>query len=81
VGVTPKTYARIARFEGAFAALQGLRAVRWAEFALDRGYSDQAHLVREFKELAGATPTEVFRRRAPDGLGLLVDDEAEAAIA
>jgi len=50
--------------------------VRWAEFALDAGYYDQAHLVRDFRELAGATPSEVFRRRAPDGLGLLSDEEA-----
>jgi AraC-like DNA-binding protein len=80
VGVRPKTYARIARFEAAFAALQTLDRVRWAEFALDRGYSDQAHLVREFRELAGATPTEVLRRRAPDGLGLLVDEDEGSAI-
>ena len=81
VGVTPKAYARIARFETAFAALQSLNRVRWAEFALDRGFADQAHLVREFRQFAGTTPTEVLRRRAPDGLGLLVDDEEVAAIA
>ncbi|MCM2269153.1 MAG: helix-turn-helix domain-containing protein [Thermoanaerobaculia bacterium] len=78
VGVTPKAFARIARFEAAFARLQTLRRVPWADFALACGYADQAHLVRDFRELAGATPTEVFRRRAPDGLGLLDESELQA---
>ena len=76
VGLAPKAYARLVRFEAAFDALCALDKVRWAEFALDAGYYDQAHLVRDFRELAGATPSEVFRRRAPDGLGLLSDEEA-----
>lgn len=75
-GRTPKSYARIVRFESAFARLQGMDRVHWAEFALESGFADQAHLVNEFRELAGATPTEVFRRLAPDGLGLLDEDDA-----
>lgn len=78
VGLTPKSYARLVRFERAFERLQRLERVRWSEFALDCGYFDQAHLVREFREMAGATPTEVFRRRAPDGLGLLTEEDAAA---
>jgi len=74
VGLAPKAYARLIRFESCFERLQTLESVRWAEFALDCGYYDQAHLVREFRELAGTTPTEVFRRKAPDGLGLLMED-------
>jgi AraC-like DNA-binding protein len=78
VGLAPKAYARVVRFEHAFERLAGAERVRWAEFALDCGYYDQAHLVREFRALAGATPTEVFRRRAPDGLGLLTEEDAVA---
>jgi AraC-like DNA-binding protein len=74
IGLAPKAYARLVRFESAFERLQTMDSVRWAEFALDCGYYDQAHLVREFRELAGATPTEVFRRKAPDGLGLLIEE-------
>lgn len=78
VGLAPKAYARVVRFENAFERLGRLDRVHWAEFALDCGYYDQAHLVRDFRELAGATPAEVFRRRAPDGLGLLSEEEAVA---
>jgi len=76
VGLAPKAYARLVRFEAAFDELCRVDRVRWADFALDAGYYDQAHLVREFHDLAGATPTEVFHRRAPDGLGLLTEEEA-----
>jgi AraC-like DNA-binding protein len=76
VGMSPKAYGRLVRFETAFERLASLRAVRWAELALDSGYYDQAHLIREFRQLAGASPVEVFRRRAPDGLGLLADEDA-----
>jgi AraC-like DNA-binding protein len=78
VGLAPKAYARLVRFETAFERLGRAESVRWAEFALDCGYYDQAHLVREFRAFAGTTPTEVFRRRAPDGLGLLTEEDAAA---
>lgn len=73
--MTPKTYSRLVRFESAFERLGSFESVHWGEFALDAGYYDQAHLARDFRELAGTTPTEVFRRRAPDGLGLLLEDD------
>ncbi len=81
VGLAPKAFARVARFESAFERLNQLTTVRWAEFALDFGYADQAHLVHDFNELAGASPTEVFRRRAPDGLGLLNEHDAATMLA
>ena len=55
VGLTPKAVARIARFNLVMRlARQGYR---WAEIAAECGYTDQAHLVREFTEYAGETPT------------------------
>ena len=78
IGRPPKTFARIARFAASFARLQSIERPSWADFAAAQGYFDQAHLIRDFRELAGATPVEVFRRRAPDGLGLLNEEEARA---
>ena len=56
VGVTPKVFARLRRFE----ALQDrVRAGgnSWSAIAADLGFSDQAHLAREVKALCGHTPT------------------------
>jgi len=36
-------------------------AIRWANLAIDCGYVDQAHLIKEFKEFAGRTPTAFLR--------------------
>ncbi len=54
VGLTPKALARVMRFDRAVAALRGPAGL--AEIAYDCGYADQAHLTREFSELAGLSP-------------------------
>jgi len=62
IGVPPKTVARILRFGRARRALLNGAAGRdWAGLALDWGYADQAHLIREFQALAGATPRAYAR--------------------
>ena len=40
---------------------------RWAEIAFAAGYADQPHLNREFRELAGTTPSEFIARQMPGG--------------
>ncbi len=62
-GLSPKEYARIRRFRR---ALSSMRDRPWADVALDAGYSDQAHLSREFRALSGLTP-RAYRLASPDG--------------
>ena len=54
IGVAPKTFARLVRFDRAVSALQAGRGL--AETAFATGYFDQAHMTRDFRELAGTTP-------------------------
>jgi AraC-like DNA-binding protein len=57
IGAPPKTVARILRFARARRIiLGGAAGCAWAGLALDCGSADQAHLIREFQALAGATP-------------------------
>lgn len=61
IGVGPKTLSRIVRFNRAL-GLSRLDKSDWADIAADCGYADQSHLVREFRDLAGQTPTALAVR-------------------
>ncbi len=56
VGIGPKALARVFRLSRAL-ALHGAGGGSWAAIAVDAGYADQAHLVRECRALAGVAPT------------------------
>ena len=58
VGLTPKRYCRIRRFQRALALANRGRHIDWAQVALDCGYFDQAHFIHDFRSFAGLTPTE-----------------------
>jgi AraC-like DNA-binding protein len=66
VGVSTKWVVRRARvLEAAERVARGER-VDWAPLAVELGYSDQAHLIRDFHAQVGSTPSEYARRcRAP----------------
>ncbi len=57
VGVTPKNYLRVMRFQEVLRTLRGgVRSTAWAEVATSHGYYDQAHFIRDFKMFVGVTP-------------------------
>ncbi len=59
VGVTPKQYQRISRFQRALASHRANPS--WSAAAAACGFSDQAHLIREARALSGRTPREIGR--------------------
>ncbi|HEY7687994.1 MAG TPA: helix-turn-helix domain-containing protein [Dongiaceae bacterium] len=69
VGQTPKTVARILRFNRIVGLLGSGSAMGWAELAYDCGYYDQAHFNRDFREFTGCTPGEYLLRQMPAGGG------------
>jgi AraC-like DNA-binding protein len=62
VGLTPKTAARLVRFEQVLRRIGARRTARWDQLAADAGYADQAHLIRDFHAFAGVTPTGYLDR-------------------
>jgi len=71
VGVSAKAYARIQRFVWTVDQLRSNTDVEWSRIAAEAGYSDQSHLVRDFRRVGAASPTEYLRRFAPDRDALL----------
>jgi AraC-like DNA-binding protein len=62
VGMTPKLFSRIQRFQQTRTFIQQNRSPNWADVALDLGYFDQSHLIREFLEFSGLSPTDYLNR-------------------
>jgi AraC-like DNA-binding protein len=56
VGLTPKVYSRIQRFQAVINHVARGDQLDWAGVALDGGYYDQSHLNREFRTFSGITP-------------------------
>jgi AraC-like DNA-binding protein len=62
VGMTPKLFSRIQRFQQTRTFIQHNPSPNWAALALDLGYFDQSHLIREFLEFSGLSPTDYLNR-------------------
>jgi AraC-like DNA-binding protein len=70
IGLPPKTIGRLMRFRAAVSRLELDDGRRFAEIAQSCGYYDQAHLNREFRQLAGTSPGEFVARMLPDRMGV-----------
>jgi len=57
VGVTPKLYCRIRRFQRALGELHRIKQMDWSAVALECGYYDQSHFIRDFRQFSGLTPS------------------------
>jgi AraC-like DNA-binding protein len=71
VGVGPRSYRRLLRFQGLMRLVTAATMPDWAALAQTAGYCDQSHLIREFGEFAGMTPTEFMTRALQNGGGLI----------
>lgn len=63
VGVTPKLFCRIQRFQNVLEMLSVKATVDWIDIAFTCGYFDQAHLIHDFRAFADCTPTEYLDQR------------------
>ena len=58
VGLSPRTLSRILRMRRLLEAIDVHGSVGWADRAAALGWSDQAHLIRDFKRHTGVTPSQ-----------------------
>ncbi len=58
IGVSPKLYCRIQRFQQVVQQMHRGADIHWAELALACGYYDQSHFSNDFHAFSGLSPTE-----------------------
>jgi transcriptional regulator GlxA family with amidase domain len=63
VGLSPKRYCRVRRFNDVLRQIEPLGDVDWTDVAHVCGYFDQAHFNRDFRAFAGLNPSEYLRHR------------------
>jgi AraC-like DNA-binding protein len=81
VGIGLKGFARVVRFLRVVTEADRAHRPAWAQLAAEAGFADQAHFVRECRELGGLSPGELFRERRAqlDEEGRNVQASAERA--
>ena len=65
VGIGPKKFNRLVRFQRVFEREQETDARAWSDVALDCGYYDQAHFNRDFRAFSGMRPRDVVKDPDP----------------
>mgnify|MGYP001558334923 CR=1 FL=1 len=63
IGIGPKAYSRILRFQNIIQRASEAESLDWPLIALRHGYSDQSHLIRDFKDFSGVTPSAFIAER------------------
>ncbi len=58
VGLTPKYYQRILRFNDLLQKIQHKDSVTWRDIAQDCGFFDQSHFIKEFRHFSGMNPEQ-----------------------
>lgn len=64
VGMTPKLFCRLRRFQQALESISSGRRIEWTEVALEAGYFDQAHFIHDFRAFSGINPS-TYREARP----------------
>jgi AraC-like DNA-binding protein len=65
VGMTPKRYCRLVRFQHVMREIASQQPVDWAGIALAGGFCDQAHLIHEFRAFSGLSPETFLASERP----------------
>ena len=58
VGITPKVFNRIMKFQHALVSIESSKSIDWSEISYSCGFYDQAHFINEFRQFSGVNPTQ-----------------------
>ncbi len=61
-GIKAKTLVRLARIKHIWDCFNAPRAINFLDIVFEGGYHDQSHLIKDFKEITGETPSQFFER-------------------
>lgn len=64
VGIPPKQYLKIMRFQKAIYKIEANRSIHWSGIAAESGFYDQAHFINDFRDFSGFTPNEYIKKKA-----------------
>lgn len=62
IGISPKLYARMVRFESLHNEILSVRKIDWLDIVTKYNFFDQSHLTKEFQFFTGHTPNEFIHR-------------------
>jgi len=65
VGLTPKMFSRIHKFQMVIQLIGQAQKIDWAALAYECGYFDQAHFIKEFRDFSGLNPVSYLDKRGP----------------
>ncbi len=65
VGVTPKYYQRLVKFNEILGMIQKKEPITWTQLTYDYGFSDQSHFIKTFKHFSGFSPQEFIFEEFP----------------
>ena len=63
VGLRPKSFARVCKFQKVLHLVEQQQEIEWAKVAVDCGYYDQAHFIKEFQTFSGLNPSTYLSSR------------------
>ena len=63
VGLRPKSFARVCKFQKVVNLIEEQNEIEWSAIALDCGYYDQAHFIKEFQTFSGLNPSTYLKKR------------------
>lgn len=65
IGISPKRFLKIVRFQHSIYLKQQNSAINLTHLAFDSGYFDQSHMINDFRQLSGMTPSQFFAESEP----------------